>query len=508
MKHLPKYLIILTLLATSCDKGFEDVNVNPVQATSLDPIYFFSNAEFSSAIATHNYQMQIVQQINTPFTGVVEGGNHNVVSDPNSNANFNSLYLQNGPVNLLTTVISQTKDDAARSNLYNMSRIWKAYVFMVLVDTYGDVPYFQAGKAFLEGINLPKYDDQKLIYEDILKELTEGTKALDATKPIESGDLFFKGNIAQWKKLGNSLLLRAAMRYTKLDPAKAKQFVAIAVDPANGGLQDSNADNAYIAFNSTFNHPLAGYFQGTERGNVYMGEAFIDYLKTTADPRLKVIAVKYEAPGNPIATAGAEDTNPANQEGMPYGYNESTITGVAGFPGKIGSAFKYSQINRRTVGKIDAPEFFITYSQTSLLLAEAVQRGWATGNVKALYEAGVKAHMAQMTTYDVSATIPEAAQTAYLTANPFVPAKALEQINSQYWVSSFLNGSEAWANFRRSGFPVLPINMYPGKDPSVKDFIKRLVYPVRERSVNEANYKEAVARMGPDELGTPIFWDK
>ena len=88
------------------------------------------------------------------------------------------------------------------------------------------------------------------------------------------------------------------------------------------------------------------------------------------------------------------------------------------------------------------------------------------------------------------------------------PAKALEQINSQYWVSSFLNGSEAWANFRRSGFPVLPINMYPGKDPSVKDFIKRLVYPVRERSVNEANYKEAVARMGPDELGTPIFWDK
>lgn len=510
MKRIFIYATALAILASasSCDSGFEDVNKNPVLATSVDPVYLFSNAQFSSAIATQNYQMQIVQQINTPYTGVLEGGNHNAVSDPNSNANFNSLYLQNGPVNLLTTVIAQTKDNPARSNLYNMSRIWKAYVFMVLVDTYGDVPYFEAGKAFLEGINLPKYDDQKLIYDDILKELQEGTKALDASKAIEAGDLFFKGNIPQWKKLGNSLLLRAAMRYSKIDQAKAKQYVAAAVDPANGGLQSSNADNALIAFNSTFNHPLANYFQGTERGNVYLGEALVNFLKETNDPRARVIAVKYETPGNPLATAGAEDTNPANQQGMPYGYNESTIANAPGFPGKIGSAFKYSQINRRTLGKIDAPEFFITYSQTSLLLAEAVQRGWATGDVKALYEAGVRAHLNQMATYDVLATIPAASQDAYMTANPFVPAKALEQINNQYWLSSFLNGSEAWANFRRSGFPTLPVNMYPGKDPSVKDFIKRLVYPVRERSVNEANYKEAIARMGPDELGTPVFWDK
>ena len=510
MKKIFIYLAIIGTLATTaaCDKGFEDVNKNPVLPTSLDPIYFFSNAQFGSAIATHNYQLQIIQQINTPYTGVVEGGNHNTVSDPNSNANFNSLYLQNGPVNLLTTVLALTKDNPARSNLYNMSRIWKSYVFLVLVDTYGDVPYSEAGKAYLEGINLPKYDDQKLIYDDILKELEEATKALDASKPIESGDLFYKGNIAQWKKLGNSLLLRAGMRYSKLDATKAKTIVSKAVDPANGGLLSANTDNALISFNSTFNHPLAGYFQGTEKANVYLGKAFVEYLKITGDPRLKVISVKYEIPANPIATAGAENTTPADQEGMPYGYNESTIATAPGFPGKIGAAFKYSQINRKTVGKIDAPEFFITYSQTQLLQAEAVSRGWITGDAKTLYENGIKAHMAQMATYDGSATISSALQEAYLAANPYNAAKALEQINSQYWVSSFLNGSEAWANFRRSGFPVLPVNTYPGKDPSVKDFIRRLVYPVLERSVNEANYKIAVARMGADELGTPIFWDK
>ena len=116
--------------------------------------------------------------------------------------------------------------------------------------------------------------------------------------------------------------------------------------------------------------------------------------------------------------------------------------------------------------------------------------------------------MDQMTNYDVSATISTADQNTYLTANPYVAAKGLELINNQYWISSFLNGSEAWANFRRSGFPALPINTYPGKDPSVKDFIRRLVYPVLEKSVNEVNYQAAVARMGSDELGTALFWDK
>lgn len=516
MKKILIYLsaICLITFATSCDNGFEDVNKNPVLATSLDPVYLFSNSQFSSALATYNYQQEIVQQLNTPYTGVLEGGNHNVVYDPNSNANFNALYIGtaggqiNGPVNLLATVLTATKDLPARANLYQMARIWKAYVFMILVDTYGDVPYFDAGKAYIDGINLPKYDDQKVIYDDILKELDEATRALDASKAIESGDLFYKGNIRQWKKLGNSLLLRAAMRFTKIDEAKAKQYVAKATDPANGGVFTANSDNALIAFNSTFNNPTANFFQGTERANIYLGAPFVAYLKSTSDPRLTSISVKYEIPANPIATAGAEDKTPANQEGMPYGYNESTIANAPGFPGKIGAAFKYSQINRKTLGKIDAPEFLITYSQTSLLMAEAVVRGYITGDAKVYYEAGVKAHMDQMAQVDPGATIPAGDQSAYLTLNPYNPVSALQQINTQYWISSFLNGSEAWANFRRSGFPALEKNPYPSQDPSVKDFIRRLVYPVREKSVNAANYNEAVARSGPDELGTHIFWDK
>ena len=117
MKKIHIYLTVIGLFlgATSCDNGFEDVNKNPVLATTSDPAYLFSNAQFSSALATFHYQSEIVQQINTPYTGVLEGGNHNIVFDPNSNANFNALYLGigtgNGPVNLLGTVLRLTKDN-------------------------------------------------------------------------------------------------------------------------------------------------------------------------------------------------------------------------------------------------------------------------------------------------------------------------------------------------------------------------------------------------------------
>jgi hypothetical protein len=493
------------------------VNTNPVQPTSLDPIYLFSNAEVNSSIPDYYYQYAIVQQLIHPYTGIPEGGNHNTVNDQNANVTFNYLYVGangagnftvNGPIALLSDVIRQTKDNAARSNLYNMARIWRAYAFQILVDSYGDVPYSQAGQGFSNSVNLPKYDPQQDIYSDLIKELTQATQALDPSKTIEPGDVFYKGNIAQWKKLGYSLLLRAGMRYSKSDPAKAQQLAAAAFA---GGTMLSNADNAFVVFNSTFNSPIGSWFQATERANVYLGKPFVDSLARTNDPRLAVIAVKYDNPGGVIAagTTGNEDTNPADQLGMPFGYNEATISTAPGFPGTAPTGWKYSQVNRRTIGRIDIPDYFVTYAQTQLLLAEAAQRGWITADPATLYKAAVTADMDRYKQYDVSATISSAAEQTYLTANPYDPAGALQQINTQYWIVSFLNGPEAWANFRRSGYPSLAPNPYPSADPSVQGgFIHRLTYPVREKSVNTTNYNAAVSDMGPDNLATHVFWDK
>lgn len=509
-------LFALLISVSSCDKDFEKINTNPVLPVNMDPVYQFSSAQLYSVIETIHYQGEIVQQINTPYGGALEGGNRNTIIDAHTNADFNGLYP--GSIRNLTDIINKLKNNPDRSNLYNMARIWRAYCYQILVDTYGDVPYTEASQGFSDAsIFFPKYNEQEVIYKDLLKEYEEATDALVAGKDIVSGDLFYKGDITKWKKLGNSLLLRAGMRYTKIDEVKAKGIVAIAVDPGRGGVMTSNSDNAFIQYSSVYTNATNSLLTGGERHNYYLGKPFVDFLKSTNDPRILHIAVKYEIPTNPLKTAGAANTTPADQEGMPYGYDDASLPNAPGYPGKIGAAYKYSQCNRATVAKIDGQEFLVTYSQTQLLLAEASQRGYiTTGTPKAYYEAGIKGQMTQTDNlYGISLNITPAQQDAYLLEPEvaFDPSRALEQINKQYWVASFMIWAEAWANFRRSGYPQLsPIN-YPGEDASVDaagvgGFIHRLTYPLREISVNTVNVNEAKARMGGDDLGIRIFWDK
>lgn len=93
-------------------------------------------------------------------------------------------------------------------------------------------------------------------------------------------------------------------------------------------------------------------------------------------------------------------------------------------------------------------------------------------------------------------------------ANPLTAGKELEEINTQYWVATFLVGPEAWANFRRSGFPNLTPNPYPGKDLKTEPFIRRLTYTDAELNVNKTNVQAAIARQGADIMDTRIWWDK
>ena len=97
-------------------------------------------------------------------------------------------------------VINQTQSVASRSNLYNMARIIQANAYMILTDSYGEIPYSDAEKGYTNQIFLPKYDTQQAVYAGIIKELTEATAALDATKATESADVLYTGNIALWKK--------------------------------------------------------------------------------------------------------------------------------------------------------------------------------------------------------------------------------------------------------------------------------------------------------------------
>ncbi|MBD0375178.1 MAG: SusD/RagB family nutrient-binding outer membrane lipoprotein [Flavisolibacter sp.] len=507
MKKILNYSLIAVLFFTaSCDKNFDEINRNKTAPISIDPVFQLNNAliNISFSGTTLMYEVGIVQQIVTPNSGVLTGANFNQDNRSNTQVDWQGWYRN--VIRNTRDVISRTKDVPAQSNLMNMARIVQAYGFMLLTDTYGDIPYKQGGVGYLDQNFFPAYDPQQEIYTDLIKELTEASAALNATGKVETGDVLYGGNIAQWKKFGYSLLLRAGMRLSKVDAAKAQQVVQTAVQ---GGVITSNADNAVLKHTSDYQQGMGSTLNSTEAANFYLAEPFVNYLKSTNDPRLSAIAIRYKgAKSGPEQVPAIGTTNPADQIGMPLGYDNAGITAVAASKG-LASFYDFSQLDRRRMAKVSAPVFYVTAAQTNLLLAEARFRGWiTTGTTEGYYNAGVRAHMEQLASYDPGSAVPASAIDAYLAANPFDPSKALEQINTQYWIASFLNGPEAWANFRRSGFPNLAPNPFPGKDLKTEAFIRRLTYPNSEISVNKQNYEAAVARMGPDILDTRVWWDK
>ncbi|MDA0193999.1 MAG: SusD/RagB family nutrient-binding outer membrane lipoprotein [Bacteroidetes bacterium] len=165
------------------------------------------------------------------------------------------------------------------------------------------------------------------------------------------------------------------------------------------------------------------------------------------------------------------------------------------------------QLDRKRLGSPEAPSFMVTYSQTMLIYAEAIVRGWVTGDDDAAYEAGIRGHMEQLDAWPGDTEVAEADIVAYIAGQPLQAGTEIEQINNQYWVSSYLNGHEAWANFRRSGFPAVPPNPYPGSDLVSEDFIRRLTYPDSEKTVNADKLAAAIGRQGPDILDTRVWWD-
>jgi hypothetical protein len=345
--------------------------------------------------------------------------------------------------------------------------------------------------------------------------------------------VLYKGDVAKWKKFGNSILLRAGMRLVNANPGKAASTVAAAF--AAGVILD-NADNAVIRHDANFINGVGNTLNGTEAANFYLAKPFVDALKANNDPRLPAIAVRYvganSGPAQVYSGATANSTFlSANQYGMPMGSTDATAD-VAGatLPGG-GNRYAHSQADRTRVVSRSSPMFLVTAAMDNLLLAEALERGFAgiSGTSSAYFAAGITAHMIQMTGYGAASTVaaPDIAtyvttRTATFQAAPTGTALAdsrVNEINYEYWIASFLNGNECWANFRRVGMeqrsyrtpnpaapaPLFFTNPYPGK---TVDWINRITYPPSESLVNTENNAAALQSMGmeKDDLGKKLYW--
>ena len=261
-------------------------------------------------------------------------------------------YQVKNAVDLYTTTIGKTQ----YRNLHQIARIMKALVFERITDVYGDVPYFDAGQGYHKSIYFPVYDKQQDIYTDLLKEVSQAVDSLDETADKPVGDLFYStagDQIGEWKKFGSTLLLRMAMRLTKVDPTTAKAYVT----KLQGQTMTSNDDNAIVQHGTldplTINRIYRGI--GEDGGIQFSGQlskAFVDSLKNRNDPRLPVYAFIYADTVNVIDPSSPIDgsSDPAAQNGLPNGYDLGpTVNGIQnykpnpGSPGYLGSIFDYSR---------------------------------------------------------------------------------------------------------------------------------------------------------------------
>lgn len=528
------FLSAFLLLIQGCDKDFVEINTNPFAVNTIDPALLFAGSQ-RTYLGGWESENTVVQQFVNPYNlGATLAFNFNENIDGFQNGSWGQYT---GAVKTFVQILNLLKGTTTQINLQNMVRIWKAEVFMNIVDTYGNVPYFNTGLAALEGQTafFPVYDDASAIYDDLYLEITDALSKLDPAGDYVSADLFYGAKayipntsattqVAQWKKLGNSLLLRLGMRYSKANPTKAASVVAEAF---NGGVMTSNNDNAFVIYDGTlFTNGNNGGLINNNPRFYYAAEPFVNQLKTTSDPRSKYMVASFADPNAPLNDP-APNTDVAAQFGLPVGVPNGNLTVANGYRGTKGSGYNYSQVNVNVAAHLTTPSSWVTYAQTSLLLAEAANRGWITGGdvaAKTYYEAGIRADMNAYTlviakTKPTNAAVPilpsvsVAEQDAYI-AQPGVlydPANALKQINTQYWIATFLNSPEAWANYRRTGFPTLARNSY--NDALLANggdgYVHRFTYPDAELPKNKVNYQAAVANLpgGIDDLVNRVFWD-
>jgi hypothetical protein len=482
MKSIHRYqaALVACLLAgtTACVDGITDINTDPNAPTDVPADFLLPQSIRSIVENTYDGTMMLSHtaiwpqhavQIQYPDeeTGQVRPGNMD---------GFWATYYAVG-LKDIQTVIEKGRA-GSRPNHEGVGLIWKSFAFHLVTDLWGDIPYTDALSG--EVNTSPAYDAQQQVYVGMLADLRTGVGLLNASGTgFGGGDILYANDFEKWRRFGNSLRMRLAMRLATADAARAQaEFVAA----FNAGPFQSNADNAALRWpGAPYENPLHENFLGRDDHGI--SATMVDTLRSFNDPRLPLYA-------EPAAADGV-------YRGLRNGLEKPPLP-LASYS-RIGSFW-------RKDGKA-TPTLLMTYSEVLFLQAEAVQRGWLPGNAGALYTAAIVANMNQ---YDpwAPARNPSDADIAAYVASPRVtynPATGLQQIHLQKWISLFMNGNEAFAEWRRTGTP----NLVRGANVVTSRIPVRFSYPGSEQSFNGVNLQAAVARQsGGLDLITPVWWMK
>jgi len=467
------FSFIATLALVSCDKDFEEINIDPNNPTSVpshllipSSVRQFQNTNYSTFVGGElaGWAQQLAKvQYNDQQRYVFR---ESVITSTWTNTYAISI----SDANQMYTLAEAEENN----NVMGVALVLQAYGYSVLTDIYGNIPFSEAMTAD-QGNFSPAYDSQDAVYTGILSTLDQAMSLLGTGGTIDAtSDILYQGDVQNWKRFAASLKLRSLMRISGQMSVGSDIQALI----SSGLLFENNSQEAKLVYLSSAPsaNPLYESIVFGTRGEYKLNEVMVDLLTNNGDPRLPV----YVQPNGDGEFRG----KPSGIEGLPNNdYNYDNVSAIGEF-----------------YLRPEAPGYFVSHSEIQFLLAEAAQKGMISGSPQAYYTAGIRASM-------IFNEINEGEMNAYLVGNVGQLATdntlALQQIGNEKWKALFTQGIEAWTEQRRTGYPILS----PAIDGNINEIPSRLTYPSIESSINKANYEAAVSAQGPDLITTKLWWN-
>jgi len=499
MKKLTIYLFsfLLIVAAAGCTKDFEQMNTDPNAVTKVEPSYFFSGmvqqvfANYQRNVNLYpdfysQYFANTVASFRSPQYEYVDGWIGNQWKE-----HYTEFLRKSNDIQ------TQFKDDPKFEEQLAIAEIFTCYWWSRMTDTYGDIPYFGAGL----GESTP-YNTQQEIYNDLFARLeTAINKLPGGSDQVKYGeyDLIYKGDAEKWKKFGNSLRLRLAMRISNIDPATAASVAQAAI---NSGVMMSNSDGAKVPMWSSgwydYLHQMLWAWD-----NARVSKTFTNYLYSESsigeDPRTP-IWLTYKRNGEAVTK---ESIGLATYEGLENGYS-TNMPSDANDRATINLEGSYIDFSGSGADAMYCPVMF--YSEVVFLQAEAALRGWISGDANALYKQGIQASMDYV---GVDATASQNYIDGVVDLNGSDELR-LKKIITQKWIANFPNGVEGWADFRRTDYPdlTLPIDGVSGNASVAQgSFVKRIRYPNNQHDLNSAMMPSGLNTLDSDRMDIKLWWD-
>jgi len=481
---------------SSCTKDFEEMNTIPNAVTEVNPAYFLSGIE-QAVFANYQRNINLYPDLYSQyFANTVRGFGspryeYNDGWIGNQWKEFYSEHLRKS-----IAINKQYKDNPIYAEELAINEILICYWWSRMTDTYGDIPYFGAG----EGVTVP-YNTQQEIYTDLFARLESAVNSLPGSgTQVNYGeyDLIYKGDVQKWKKFGNSLRLRLAMRISKADPTKA---AAVASSAILAGVMTSNDDVAKVPMWKSgwydYLHQTAWFW-----GNVRVSKTFTNYLYSESsvgeDPRTP-LWLTYQRDDEAVTR---ESLGLATYNGLENGYGINMPTDKYD-RATINLFGGYKDFSGEGVNAMYCPIMF--YSEVLFLQAEAALRGWG-GDANALYKQGIQASMNYV---GVDATAAQSYIAGVADLSGSNEAK-LKKIITQKWISNFPNGVEGWADFRRTDYPdlTLPIDgISSNATVAPNTYVKRIRYPNNQHDLNSKSIPAAFNTLDKDRMDIRLWWD-